>query len=82
MPLDGHLGRTVGFSAGISTPGRTFDFGMRYYGRRGPINEHQEYELALSAGQTYKGKEVQYLGADHGYIGLEAAYNLPLANDR
>lgn len=82
MFLDDHIGNAVGVNFGITTKSGRLDFGIRYYGRSGPINEHQEYELTLPEGESYKGKSNLFLGADHGYIGLEAAYNMRLKNDR
>ena len=82
MFLNDHIGNAVGANFGITTKSGKFDIGIRYYGRSGPINESQEYELVLPEGKTYKGRSNLFLGADHGYIGLEAAYNLPLKNNR
>ncbi len=82
MFLDDHIGNAVGVNFGITTISGKLDIGIRYYGRSGPINESQEYELVLPEGKTYKGQSTLFLGADHGYIGLEAAYNLPLKDDR
>ena len=82
MFLDNHLGNAVGVNVGITTKSRKLDVGIRYYGRSGPINEHQEYALVLPDGETYKDQSTLQLGADHGYIGLEAAYNVYLKEDR
>jgi hypothetical protein len=81
MFLNDHVGNAVGFGLGITTKNKKWDFGIRYYGRSGPINP-KEYELVLPAGETYKGKSSIMLGHDHGFLGLEAAYNLRLKNDR
>lgn len=81
MFLNDHVGNAVGFGLGITTKNEKWDFGIRYYGRSGPINP-KEYELVLPAGETYKGKSSIMLGHDHGFLGLEAAYNLRLKNDR
>jgi len=62
MFLEGHIGNAVGFGIGITTKNKKWDVGLRYYGRSGPINLHQEY--------------------DHGYLGIEVAYNLELNNER
>ncbi len=75
MFLDQHIGRAAGMNIGISSASRKWDFGFRYVGRSGPINEHMDYELVLPQGENYNGKEVLFLGADHGYFGLEVAKN-------
>lgn len=82
MFLDDHIGNAVGANFGISLISRKLDIGIRYFGRSGPINEQQEYTLALPEGETYKGKSTLLLGSDHGYYGLEVAYNLLLKEDR
>lgn len=82
MFLEGHVGNAVGFNTGITSKNKKWDVGIRFYGRSGPINNHQEYELVLPEGRTYKGKSTLNLGADHGYFALEVAYILPLAEDR
>jgi hypothetical protein len=82
MFLKNHIGNAVGFGIGIVSKNKKWDYGIRYYGRSGPINEHNEYELKLKQGETYKGKSSVMLGADHGYLGLEVAYTLHLNNDR
>jgi hypothetical protein len=82
MFLDDHIGNAVGFGIGITSKNNKWDVGVRYYGRSGPINEHIEYELVLPEGETYKGKSSVFLGADHGYLGLEVAYNLAFNNER
>lgn len=82
MFLNNHVGNAVGFGLGISSKNRKWDFGIRYYGRSGPINLNNDYELVLPAGETYKGQSTVTLGADHGYLGLEAAYNIKLKNER
>lgn len=82
MFLDAHVGRAVGYQMGVRLLNRHLDIGVRYLGRSGPINLHQEYALVLDPGETYNGKSVLYLGADHGYFGIEAAYNLWLKDDR
>ena len=81
MFLNDHVGNAVGFGLGISSKNDKWDFGIRYYGRSGPINP-KEYELVLPVGETYKGKSSIKLGHDHGFLGLEAAYNLRLKNNR
>jgi len=81
MILNDHVGNAVGFGLGITTKNKKWDFGIRYYGRSGPINP-KEYELVLPAGEAYKGKSSIMLGHDHGFLGLEAAYNLRFKNDR
>lgn len=81
MILNDHVGNAVGFGLGITSKNKKWDFGIRYYGRSGPINP-KEYELVLPAGETYKGKSSIMLGHDHGYLGLEAAYNIKLKNKR
>lgn len=82
MFLENHIGNAVGFNMGITTKNKKWNLGIRYYGRSGPINLQQEYELALPEGQTYKDKSVLQLGADHGYLGLEAAYQIALNSNR
>lgn len=82
MLLDNHVGNAVGFNVGVSLLNRKLSIGLRYVGRSGPINEHQEFPLVLSNGQTYKGKSTVNLGGDHGYFGLELAYNYNFGNDR
>ncbi|MEN0049041.1 MAG: hypothetical protein AAF806_18395 [Bacteroidota bacterium] len=82
MLLENHIGNAVGFNVGVSSKNRKWHIGLRYYGRSGPINEHIEYPLELQNGQEYKGKSVVNLGADHGYLGLEGAYNLFLNNGK
>ncbi len=82
MFLNNHIGNAVGFGLGISSKNRKWDIGIRTYGRSGPINLHDDYELVLPAGETYKGSSTITLGADHGYIGLEAAYTIRLKNER
>ena len=82
MFLDDHVGNAVGGSIGITTKNRKWDIGIRSYGRSGPINLHQEYELVLPEGTTYKGKSVLLLAADHVAFGLEVAYNLTLNSER
>jgi hypothetical protein len=82
MFLDEHVGNAVGFAVGIQSKNNIWDFGIRYYGRSGPINLHQEYELVLPEGETYKGKSSLFLGADHNYLGVEVAYNIRLSNKR
>ena len=81
MFLDDHIGHAVGFGIGITSKNGNWDFGIRYYGRSGPINP-KEYELVLPAGETYKGETSIMLGHDQGYLGLEAAYNIALKNER
>jgi hypothetical protein len=78
MLLNKHVGNAVGFGLGITSKNRNWDIGIRYYGRSGPINLHNEYELQLPQGETYKGKSSIMLGADQGYLGLEAAYIIRL----
>lgn len=78
MFLGDHIGNTVGFGLGVISKNDKWDVGIRYYGRSGPINLHKEYELVLPAGETYKGQSSVMLGVDHGYLGLEAAYNFAL----
>lgn len=82
MFLSDHVGNAVGFGLGITSKNKKWDMGIRYYGRSGPINLHKEYELVLPEGETYKGQTSILLGADHGYLGLEAAYLLNLNGDR
>lgn len=82
MFLDDHIGNAVGFGLGITTKNRKWDFGIRYYGRSGPINLQDEYELVLPDGETYKEKSSLMLGHDHGYFGAEAGYNIRLKNER
>lgn len=82
MFLDDHIGNAVGVGIGITTKNRKWDIGLRVYGRSGPINLHQQYELVLPEGNTYKGKSVLSLANDHGYLGAEVAYNLKLNSDR
>lgn len=81
MFLNDHVGNAVGFGLGISSKNDKWDFGIRYYGRSGPINP-KEYELVLPQGETYKGKSSIMLGHDHAYLGLEAAYSIRLKNER
>ena len=80
MFLKDHIGNAVGFNIGFTTRNEKWDIGMRYYGRSGPINQHKEYDLVLESGTTYKGKSALKLGADHGYLALETAYNLALSD--
>ena len=82
MFLEGHIGNAVGFGIGITNKNKKWDLGIRYYGRSGPINLHQEYELVLPTGTTYKDKSSLFLGNDHAYLGVEVAYNLRLNNER
>ncbi|MEZ4850852.1 MAG: hypothetical protein R3B93_19985 [Bacteroidia bacterium] len=82
MLMENHVGNAVGFNLGVELPGRHWAVGMRYYGRSGPINTHAEFPLVLENGQTYKGKSTLQLGADHGYIGLEAAYQFYLFDEQ
>lgn len=82
MFLNKHIGNAVGFGMGISSKNRKWDIGIHYYGRSGPINLHGNYELVLPEGVTYKGQSTVTLGADHGYLGLEAAYTIRLKNER
>ncbi len=82
MFLENHVGNAFGFNLGISSENRKWTAGFRFFSRSGPINEHQEYDLVLTDGQTYKGKTVLKLGADHGYVGLEVAYNFRLSDDK
>ncbi|MEM1321996.1 MAG: hypothetical protein AAGG75_17180 [Bacteroidota bacterium] len=82
MFLEDHVGNVVGASIGITTKNKKWDIGIRSYGRSGPINLHQEYELVLPQGTTYKGKSVLLLAADHVALGLEIAYNLQLQSER
>lgn len=81
MLLNDHVGNAVGFGLGITSKNDSWDFGIRYYGRSGPINP-KEYELVLPEGETYKGKSSIMLGHDHGYLGVELAYNIRLNNER
>lgn len=74
MFLKDHVGNAVGFNLGIISKNKRWEMGIRYYGRSGPINQHQEFELVLNSGTSYKGKSVLNLGADHGYLGIEMAY--------
>ena len=62
--LKNHIGNAVGFGIGIVSKNKKWDYGIRYYGRSGPINEHNEYELKLKQGETYKGKSSVMLGAE------------------
>lgn len=82
MFLEDHVGNVVGAGIGITTKNKKWDIGIRSYGRSGPINLHQEYELVLPEGTTYKGKSVLLLAADHIAFGLEVAYNLKLKSER
>ncbi|HKK74570.1 MAG TPA: hypothetical protein VJ953_05840 [Saprospiraceae bacterium] len=82
MFLNKHVGNAVGFGLGISSKNRKWDVGIRYYGRSGPINLHDDYLLELPEGETYKGSSTITLGADHGYLGLEVAYTIRLKNER
>lgn len=82
MFLNNHIGNAVGFGVGIISKNKKWEVGIRYYGRSGPINLHDEYELVLQDGITYKGKSSVMLGADHGYLGLEASYTYKLKNER
>ena len=80
MLLKEHVGNAVGFNIGFTTRNDKWDFGIRYYGRSGPINQHIEYDLVLEPGTTYKGKSTLKLGADHGYFAIEGAYNLKISD--
>ncbi|TXB60635.1 hypothetical protein [Phaeodactylibacter luteus] len=82
MFLPGHVGNAVGIGIGITSKNRKWDFGIRTYGRSGPINTGQLYDLVLAEGVTYKGKSVLQVANDHGFLGLEMAYNLKLKSDR
>lgn len=82
MFLDDHVGNAFGFNIGISSKNRKWTAGIRFYSRSGPINEGQEYDLVLADGQTYKGKSVLKLGADHGYVGVEIAYSFRASDDK
>ncbi len=82
MLLKNNVGNAVGFSLGIRSNNGKWDLGIRYYGRSGPINAHDDYFLELPEGETYNGKSTLILGADHGYLGLEAAYSMKLKNKR
>ncbi|MEZ4828158.1 MAG: hypothetical protein R3C61_18015 [Bacteroidia bacterium] len=82
MFLSSHIGNAIGFSMGISSKSRKFDIGILYYGRSGPINNHKTFTLQLDPGESYKGKTSLELGADHGFIGLNIAYNLRLNNNK
>lgn len=81
MLLNDHVGNAVGFGLGIASKNKRWEFGIRYYGRSGPVNP-KEYELVLPEGETYKGKSSVSLGHDHGYLGIEAAYNIAFNNER
>ena len=82
MFLGDHVGNAVGIGIGITTKNRKWDIGIRTYGRSGPINTGQLYDLVLEDGVTYKGKSVLQVANDHGYLGLEIAYNLRLNSER
>lgn len=82
MFLNNHVGNAVGFGLGLRTKNRNWDIGIRYYGRSGPINLHNDYDLVLPAGETYKGKSTVTLGADHGYLGLEGSFTINMKRDR
>ena len=77
MLHDDHLGRAVGFQAGVSLFREHLQVGFFYYGRSGPING-QTYEIALLEGQTYRGQSTVPVRADHGAFGLMLAPQLPL----
>ena len=81
MFLENHMGNSVGFNMGLTSKNKKWEFGIRYYGRSGPINDNQTYELVLPEGTSYKGKSILNLAADHGYGGLEIAYNLSLGSE-
>lgn len=74
-----HVGRTMGFQAGVSVARERLMLGFFYYGRSGPINPHIE-NWALPAGQTYKGQSSLALRADHAAFGLMVAPQFALAN--
>ncbi len=74
-----HVGRTMGFQAGVSVARERLMVGFFYYGRSGPINPHIE-NWALPAGQTYKGQSSLALRADHAAFGLMVAPQFALAN--
>lgn len=66
---EGHLGRTVGTSLGVSLFRNHLKLGIQGYGRSGPINP-QEFFVEAHNGQTYKGSSTLRLRADHGTFGL------------
>ena len=61
---------------------KKWDIGVRTYGRSGPINTGQLYDLVLPEGTTYKGKSILKVANDQGFLGLEIAYNLELNSER
>lgn len=72
MLLDNHVGRTIGFQAGIGLWQDRLRVGFFFYGRSGPINPHTE-TLTLTAATAYKGQTSLQLRADHGAFGLMIA---------
>jgi hypothetical protein len=82
MFLDDHIGNAVGVGIGITTKNKKWDIGVRTYGRSGPINTGQLYDLVLPEGTTYKGKSILKVANDQGFLGLEIAYNLELNSER
>jgi len=82
MFLNDHIGNAVGVGIGITTKNRKWDLGVNSYGRSGPINTAQLYDLVLPEGTTYKEKSILKVANDHAFLGLEVAYNLRLKSDR
>lgn len=72
-----HLGKTVGFRAGVSLLKRRLAINFFYYGRSGPINA-KNFRLELEEGVRYKGQTALNLRADHAAYGLEVAPQFPL----
>lgn len=82
MFLSDHIGNAVGVGIGMTTKNKKWDIGIRSYGRSGPINTRQLYDLVLPEGTTYKGKSIIKVANDHAFLGFEVAYNLKLKSDR
>ncbi len=81
MFLDDHIGKNVGASLGVKLWNGRLKLGFYGYGRSGPINNKTFTKVAAN-GQSYKGKDVLSLKADHGTFGLLIAPGFKLQKIR
>jgi hypothetical protein len=76
--LGGHLSHGPAFSAGASFLRDHLKVGIAGFGRPGPWNP-AEFEVKLSNGVTYKGKDTLSLRSDGGMVGAQLAGAFRLA---
>lgn len=77
LRLADHYSHGPGFAAGVSWFGGKLKLGIAGFNRPGPLNP-KRFNVDLSEGQTYKGKDQLELKSDGSIIGLMIATTLPL----